>query len=606
MALSTSFLRSQRFDRIGGLGPAAAALRSIAFGLALLGVVTAPALAIDVVSTSPSAYALNVELSLGTISIEFDEAPTLPSRPIRVAGVMSGYQAGSWSVDGNTLNWFPSSAFLPGEKVRVNLHRDIMGTSGSLSGGYYFSFTVASGAATPEFSDGDVFTASIIPYFIHGGDLDEDGRPDLAVPNEGTDDVSVFLNDSGFGEFDARSDYGVGQKPSSIFGEDFNDDGYQDLATADIQGSTVTVLINNGDGTYAPGVTYTTDQHDCRQVHGADFDGDLIVDLVATSHSFSSGEGQIFIYFGFGNGTFGIGLSYEDLPDGSFTVEAEDVNGDGHCDIAVGGRESDLLTVLLNTGGGWFTTAGSYNAGNGPWDCDANDMDGDGDVDMVLVDSFSNRFSLLRNDGNGAFNQIVSRPTSPFPLGVHVADLDGDGDSDVISSNFSGGNAQVFLNDGTGAMTLHDELLVTLTGSYPWAHDLDGDGDLDISVVDENANLLYIFYNVDTPSDGPDLEADARQGLLAMPNPMKPGVGTTLFLKRASGDAGADGMTADVVTAEGRIIRTLRSVRRDEKGSYFEWDGMDRNSRPVAPGRYFVRARTVSGTTYTGEMLVLD
>src|SRR5262249_49841386 len=37
---------------------------------------------------------------------------------------------------------------------------------------------------------------------------------------------------------------------------DFNGDGHLDLATADQNGNSASVLLNNGDGTFAPAVTY--------------------------------------------------------------------------------------------------------------------------------------------------------------------------------------------------------------------------------------------------------------------------------------------------------------------------------------------------------------
>ena len=61
----------------------------------------------------------------------------------------------------------------------------------------------------------------------------------MAAPNEGTDNVSIFLNKGRDGYFPQHQEFGVGNVPSSIFGEDFDNDGDQDLATADIASGTV-------------------------------------------------------------------------------------------------------------------------------------------------------------------------------------------------------------------------------------------------------------------------------------------------------------------------------------------------------------------------------
>ena len=272
------------------------------FALGACMVISSPSQAIQVVSTSPGQYALNVDRNLQQIVIEFDEAPTLPPVAARVSGVMSGLQAITTTVDGNRLiiEVAPGS-FFPGEMVRVNLHRNISGSNGNLTGGYYFAFTVNVASGTGSWDVPDVYDAAMIPYFIHGGDFNEDGRPDLAVPNEGTNDVSVFLNQGGvIGGI--RVEYGVGNKPSSIFAEDFDNDGDLDLATADIVSGTMSVLRNLGDGTFADAVVYPAGSI-CRQVHGGDFDGDLDIDLAATSN----GNDRIFIFFNGGAGGFSPG-----------------------------------------------------------------------------------------------------------------------------------------------------------------------------------------------------------------------------------------------------------------------------------------------------------
>lgn len=564
---------------------------------------TRMAAAVEVVTQTPAAYARAIPRNLEAIEIVFDEAISVPALPIRVAGTMSGLDAGNWNVSGDRLVYTPGGTFLAGEKVRVHLHRDIVGlVSGTnLGGGHYFSFTVASAPSGLDFSNYAVYGASVIPYFIHGGDLDEDGRPDLAVPNEGTDDVSVFLNDSGLGQFDDRSDYGVGQKPSCVFGDDFDNDGWQDLATADIQGSTMSVLLNQGDGTFAPSVGYPTDADDCRQVHGADFDGDLDIDLVATSHSTTVGRGEIWLFYNQGDGTFFPGVSVTTVGDGAFTVEVEDYDGDGHPDIAVGCREADRVTILRNGGtGASFTRTGDYAAGNGPWDTDANDVDGDGDVDLVFANSFGNRLGVLRNDGSGSFagTQYV---TAAFPIGVHLADLDGDGHLDALSSNFSGANAQIFLNDGVGGFVLFDALEVQLSGSYPWASDLDADGDLDVTVIDENSDLVFIFYNDDIAAGGPKGGAALAPGLTARPNPMRSESGVRFYFANATLAS-----SLRVVSATGRIVVEMDELERGDGGVFVEWDGRDRRGRPVTPGRYFIQVDTVERGTLTGEVLVLD
>jgi len=552
--------------------------------------------AFSVTQTIPDGYALAVAPTTTQIEIEFDEVPVLAPQSVRVAGVMSGLHEGTAVVVGNRIVYTVTSGpFFVGEMVRVNLHRNVSGasTSDGLTGGYYFTFTVASGVASANYADGIAYTASSIPYFIFGGDMDNDGTADVCAPNEGTNDVSIFLNTGGLGEFNSRTDYGVGDKPSSVFGEDFNNDGWIDIASADIVSGTMSVLINDGDGTLGPKTTYASGVV-CRQVSGGDFDGDLDIDLVTSARE----SDLIYIFYNDGHGVYTTSTAYSNISDDPFTVRVEDFDRDGHADIVVGSQNLDRVDILLGSGTGSFTNIGNFVAGNGPWDTSANDLDGDGDCDLVVVNSFGNRISVLRNDGTGAMTSISADLTDAFPLGVHTADVDGDGDIDAISANFSGGTAQLFLNDGTGNLSLEQTLPVQETGSYPWAHDLDADGDLDITCVDEFGDLLWVFYNGNSATETPD-PSSTRTTHLDMyigPNPVLAADGTSIRLRNSVG-----AVSGRIVGVDGSLVRVL--AKNTDK--VLHWDGQDNEGRDVAPGVYYVRVESASGQSATGQIHII-
>ena len=81
------------------------------------------------------------------------------------------------------------------------------------------------------------------------GDLNGDGKRDLAIANRGSWTVSVLLN-SGDGSFQAKVDYRTGRGPSSVAIADLNGDGKRDLATANAGAATISVLTNRGDGSF--------------------------------------------------------------------------------------------------------------------------------------------------------------------------------------------------------------------------------------------------------------------------------------------------------------------------------------------------------------------
>ncbi len=571
------------------------------------GLATVPtAEAIEVVDTTPSAYALAVDADLATIEVVFDAPPAVPDpTAVRVAGYMSGLHDGTVGVAGNTLTFTNGSvAFLPGELVFVNLRDDIEGpVADPLFGGHYVAFTIASGpVAEPTWDTRLAFGTADRPYFIHGGDLDGDGMPDLALPNEDSNDVSVLLNAAGTGEFPVHAEYAVGSVPSSIFGEDFDNDGDQDLATADIASSTMSVLLNESDGTFSPATTYPAGVT-CRQIHGGDFDGDNDIDLCTTSY----GSDRIYLFFNEGDGTFAPGVPNANVGNGPFAIRTGDFNLDGQLDIGVANQDSGNLSVLLNNGLGIFVSGGTYTIGVGPWCLNGNDFDGDGDFDLVSVTSYSSpgRLVLLPNNGAGQFLIRRNYTTGGFPLGVYAADLDGDGDVDATSSNFSGASVNIFLNDGIGNLSLFDTLSLPESGTYTWAHDLDGDGDLDISTLDELADSVFVYLTEDTAVSAGDPQTTVTIGpeLSLYPNPTSIRAGTPITFSIENAPDGSGTVVVDVFAIDGRRIRRLFGVARGDRVT-IDWNGRNAHGHGVAPGAYVVRAR-VGPHTYERSVRLL-
>jgi hypothetical protein len=81
------------------------------------------------------------------------------------------------------------------------------------------------------------------PHSVAIGDLNGDGKPDLATANAVGNTVSVLLN-RGDGNFKDRLDYRTGDFPRSVAISDLNGDGKPDLATANFNADTVCVLLN--------------------------------------------------------------------------------------------------------------------------------------------------------------------------------------------------------------------------------------------------------------------------------------------------------------------------------------------------------------------------
>ena len=119
------------------------------------------------------------------------------------------------------------------------------------------------------------------PIALVAGDFNGDGRTDLAVANDGSNDVSVLLG-NGDGTFQAQVTYAVGSVPIALVAGDFNGDGRTDLAVANYGSNDVSVLLGNGDGTFQTQVTYAVGTAPTALVTG-DFNGDGRTDLAVAN-----------------------------------------------------------------------------------------------------------------------------------------------------------------------------------------------------------------------------------------------------------------------------------------------------------------------------------
>src|SRR5215216_5309128 len=82
------------------------------------------------------------------------------------------------------------------------------------------TLSAASGAS---FTDAQSYATENNPVSVAIGDLNGDGKPDLATANEAAGNVSVLLN-AGGGSFEARLDYATGYDPLSVAIGDLNGD----------------------------------------------------------------------------------------------------------------------------------------------------------------------------------------------------------------------------------------------------------------------------------------------------------------------------------------------------------------------------------------------
>ncbi|MBI4606570.1 MAG: VCBS repeat-containing protein, partial [Planctomycetes bacterium] len=310
----------------------------------------------------------------------------------------------------------------------------------------------------------------------------------------GVEDASDLLSEVGFL---AAPSYPVGVNPRSLIAADLDGDENLDLATANYgcrdpgcsppRRGGVSVLLNQGDGTFQTAVSYFVDGSGPQSLITADLDGDGSLDLATAS------QGDVSVFLNRGDGTFEAAVSYI-AGSNPGSLLAADLDGDGSLDLATAfwacsgcnpTPNRGTVSVLLNQGDGTFLDAVRYLVGINPRSLIAADIDGDGSLDLATANfgcpgcnpPQRGDISVLLNQGDGTFMDAVSHAAGSSPWSVIAADLNGDGRPDLATANYGVG-VSVLLNQGDG--TFLDAGSYAAVGSLI-AADLNADGSLDLA-----------------------------------------------------------------------------------------------------------------------------
>jgi FG-GAP-like repeat/FG-GAP repeat len=313
------------------------------------------------------------------------------------------------------------------------------------------------GANPGHFLPASTYAVGNDPVSVAVADLDGDGRPDVVTANAilsangaGNSTVSVLLQDATHpGHYLSAVNYTTDPDPVSVVIGDLNGDGKPDLAVADSGG--ISVLLQDSAGKFLPKMTVATGGP-CSSVAIVDLDGDGIPDLLATD----AASALVLLQNPGDGGSFQAPTRYAAGQQPLYAV-AGDLNGDGRPDIAVAniGTPSDLtkasVSVLLQdpTRPGAFLPAVNYATQADSIAVAIADLDGDGWPDLAVANSgrlagvcppdcnsVNTGVSVLLQDGTtaGHFGAAVNYAATgnDFVTGVAVADVNGDGKADLI------------------------------------------------------------------------------------------------------------------------------------------------------------------------------
>jgi hypothetical protein len=308
---------------------------------------------------------------------------------------------------------------------------------------------------------------------------------------------------------------------------DLNGDGHPDVVVvaANASPSILGVLLGKGDGTFNAPVTYVAGGNSSSAVVIGDVNGDGFLDLVVANESASnsSGEGDVSVLLGNGNGTFQPAVNYDSGGSDATALAIADVNGDKHPDIVVVNRCDSECTgngtvgVLLNDGKGSFLAPILYSSGALlPDSVAVGDFTGDGKPDIVVAhkcaadgecNTSNGSLGVLLNNGDGTFKAPVVYGSGGYlyALAVAVADMNGDGKLDLIVGNWCEsiavcggftptGGVSVLLGNGNGTFQLPVAYAAGTGNAASIAvGDANGDGHPDVLVNGAEDEDVYIL-----------------------------------------------------------------------------------------------------------------
>ncbi len=316
------------------------------------------------------------------------------------------------------------------------------------------------------------------PTAASWADLNGDGKRDLAVSNRNSDTVSVLMN-NGNGTFSPRVDYAVGDGPVTVASGDFDGDGMADLAVGNGDSSTVSVLLNNGYGTLIGRADYNVGGG-CQSVTSGDFNGDGKADLAVVN----SESDAVSVLLSKSSFSLAPRVDYA-AGHSPHAVTWGELNGDGKADLAVANYGDGTVSVLMNSGNGTFAAKVDYVVSGYPYSMISADFDGDGKRDLAVGCWSSPRVHVLMNNGNGTFGAKVGYDVISDPVSITAADLNGDGKADLATADGLGGTASVLLNNGNGTFAARVGYQATARPESITSADFDGDGKADLAVAGE-------------------------------------------------------------------------------------------------------------------------
>ncbi len=331
------------------------------------------------------------------------------------------------------------------------------------------------------------FLAGTNPAGIAVGDFNTDGRSDMAVVNSGlSGSVSVLMSNAD-GSFAPKVDYPAGASAIDASAGDLNGDGKLDLV---IVGAALDVLLGNGDGTFGAPIEFpvTASAH---SVKIADFNNDGKLDVGTMNFNSAS------VLLGNGDGSLQAPVTAP-VAGNNINLVVGDFNRDGNMDMATSNTNSiGTVNVLRGRGNGSFDAYSSYYAFSAPVYLAAGDFNEDGYIDFACPNSYSaTSMSVLLNNGDGTYGVPHTYGIGQTGYEIEVADFNNDGFDDFAVR----GASKYMVSHGKGDGTFYPSVeFATPIGRFEaGTHgDFNGDGAVDLAYPSTSGVTVLTNDNAD-------------------------------------------------------------------------------------------------------------
>jgi hypothetical protein len=295
-----------------------------------------------------------------------------------------------------------------------------------------------------------------------------------------------------------RTDIPTGTAPQRVAAADFNHDGIPDIVVLNSTGTSLSVVLSNGDGTFRAPIDTLGPFGNVMAVGDVNLDG--IQDVITTG-----GSNQFYVLLGKGDGTFQNPIIFPGIASG---IAIADFNGDGKPDFAATDFPNGKVFIWLGKGDGTFTNQSSVAVGSGLGSGTnavvARDLNRDGKLDLVAVNMDVNSFSVAMGNGDGTFQPSINYPleVGSGPQAVAVGDINGDGVPDIVVGETQLFKVAVFLGNGDG--TVRNISLVPLGSSVGIQRyvfdvaigDVSGDGKPDVIAITSRFTASTSFATI--------------------------------------------------------------------------------------------------------------